>query len=81
MHELSIALEIIELAEEALSRHGGERVKAVYIQVGPLAGVTREALLFSFGIACEGTTVEGSSLLIQEGEGMDLDILRMEIEP
>ena len=81
MHELSIAMNIIEIAEEQLVRHGGERVRAVHLQVGSLAGVAKEALLFSFGLACEGTPVEGSQLIIEDAEGRELDIVRMEIEP
>jgi hydrogenase nickel incorporation protein HypA/HybF len=81
MHELSIALNIIEIAEQELARHGGERVRSVHIRVGPLAGVAKEALLFSFGLACEGTSAQGCSLIIEDAEGQDLDIIRMEIEP
>jgi hydrogenase nickel incorporation protein HypA/HybF len=81
VHELSIAVSIVEVAEEELARHGGERICAIHIQLGPLAGVAKESLLFSFGLACEGTRAEGSSLVIEDGEGRDLDILRMEIEP
>jgi hydrogenase nickel incorporation protein HypA/HybF len=81
MHELSIAMSIVEAAEEALARHGGERVRAVHLQVGPLSGVAKEALMFSFGLACEGTTVEGATLVVAEGEGRDLDIVQLEITP
>jgi len=81
MHELSIALNIVEIANEELTRHGGERIRAVHILLGPLAGVAKEALLFSFGLACEGTAAEGSHLVIEETQGQDLDIVRMEIEP
>ena len=68
-------------AKQELARHGGERVCAVHLQIGPLAGVAKEALLFSFGLACEGTPVEGSKLIIEDADGHDLDIVRMEIEP
>jgi hydrogenase nickel incorporation protein HypA/HybF len=81
MHELSIAASIVEIAEEELARHNGKLVRAVHIQVGPLAGVAKEALLFSFGLACEGTAVEGSRLIIEETEGQELEVVRMEIEP
>jgi len=81
MHELSIALNIVEIANEELTRHGGERIRAVHIQLGPLAGVAKEALLFSFGLACEGTAAEGCRLVIEDTKGRDLDIVRMEIEP
>ena len=66
MHELSIALSIIEGAEEEVQRQGGGRVYAVHLKLGPLSGVVREALLFSYELACEGTSLEGSSLIIEE---------------
>ena len=81
MHELSIAMNIIEIAEEELSRHNGERVRAVHLRLGSLCGVATEALQFSFGLACQGTSAEGSRLVIEDGVGQDLEIVRMEIEP
>jgi hydrogenase nickel incorporation protein HypA/HybF len=81
MHELSIAVQIVEIAEDELLRHGGDRVRSVHVQLGALSGVAKEALQFSFGIACEGTTAEGASLVIEHAEGHELDVLRMEIEP
>lgn len=66
MHELSIAMSIVEGAsQEAMSR-GGAQVHAVHLKLGPLSGVVKEALLFSFGLACEGTSLEGSQLVIEE---------------
>jgi hydrogenase nickel incorporation protein HypA/HybF len=50
------------------------------LRLGSLAGVAREALLFSYGIACEGTSLEGSRLLIDEAEGTDLEVISLEIE-
>ncbi len=44
MHELSIALSILDLVEEEAERHGG-RVAAVHLRLGPLSGVVREALV------------------------------------
>jgi hydrogenase nickel incorporation protein HypA/HybF len=66
VHELSIALSIIEGAEEEAIRQGGGKVSSVYLRLGPLAGVVKEALLFSYELACEGTTLEGSKLIIEE---------------
>jgi hydrogenase nickel incorporation protein HypA/HybF len=80
MHELSIALNIIEIAEEQLARHSAQRVNAIYIRIGSRSGVAKEALDFSFGLACEGTAAEGSRLIIEDTEGRELDIVRMEIE-
>ena len=44
MHELSIAMSIVEMAqEEALQR--GVQVNAVHLRLGALSGVVKEALL------------------------------------
>lgn len=64
VHELSIALSIIEGVEEESTRQGGARVCSVHVRLGPLSGVVKEALLFSYELACEGTSLEGSSLVI-----------------
>jgi hydrogenase nickel incorporation protein HypA/HybF len=66
MHELSIAMSIIEGAsQEAISR-GGAQVYAVHLKLGPLSGVVKDALMFSYGLACEGTLLEGSQLVIED---------------
>ncbi len=66
MHELSIALSIIQGVEEELARHECAGVAAVHLRLGPLSGVVKDALLFSYGLACEGTPLEGSRLEIDE---------------
>jgi len=66
MHELSIALSIIEGVEEELGRHPEARVAAVYLKLGPLSGVLKDALLFSYELACDGTPLEGSRLEVEE---------------
>jgi hydrogenase nickel incorporation protein HypA/HybF len=66
LHELSIALSLVEGAEEEVSRQGGGHVCSVYLKLGPLSGVVKEGLLFSYDLACEGTSLEGSSLIIED---------------
>ncbi|HMD98166.1 MAG TPA: hydrogenase maturation nickel metallochaperone HypA [Terriglobia bacterium] len=66
MHELSIALSIVELAQEEAERRGGVRVDAVHLRLGPLAGVVKEALLGSYEMASAGTTMAGSRLIIED---------------
>ena len=65
MHELSIAMSIVEMAEEE-ARSRGVQVNAVHLKLGALSGVVKEALLFSYDLACEGTALEGSHLVIDE---------------
>lgn len=66
MHELSIAMSIVELAEEESLRMGGRRVEAVHLRLGGLAGIVRSALLASYEMACESTRLEGSRLVIED---------------
>jgi hydrogenase nickel incorporation protein HypA/HybF len=67
VHELSIALSILEVAEEEIEKQGGgSRVDAVYLRVGALSGIVKEALISAFELACERTPFEGSRLVIEE---------------
>jgi hydrogenase nickel incorporation protein HypA/HybF len=65
MHELSIATSIVQLAQEEGERLGS-RVIAVHLKLGPLSGVVKDALLFSYGAACKDTPLEGSVLMIED---------------
>jgi hydrogenase nickel incorporation protein HypA/HybF len=64
MHELSIALSMIdEIAEQSEAR-GGLSVEAVHLKLGVFSGVDKAALLFAWQLACEGTPLEGARLEI-----------------
>ena len=65
MHELSIALSLVELASEELARLGDVRLGAVHVRVGTLSGVVPAALRFSFDVAADGTTIAGARLEIE----------------
>jgi hydrogenase nickel incorporation protein HypA/HybF len=65
MHELSIAMSIVDLAREEAERRNAT-VDAVHLELGPLSGVVAEALQFSWEIACAGTPIEGARLVIKE---------------
>lgn len=65
MHELSIAMGIVEAAvDEAKQRN--VHVNAVHLRLGALSGVVKDALLFSYEVACQDTPLQGSRLLIEE---------------
>jgi hydrogenase nickel incorporation protein HypA/HybF len=66
MHELSIAVSLVEAAGERAAEAGAERVSAVHLKLGTLSGVVRDALEFSFDIATDGTMLEGATLDIEE---------------
>jgi len=66
MHELSIAMSIVDAAAEEAARLGARQISAVHLRLGALCGVVKEALLFSYGLACDGTALAGSQLLVEE---------------
>lgn len=65
MHELSIAINILEIAEQE-ARQRKVRVSSVHVRIGMLSGINSNALLSAFEIARCGTPLENSQLLIEE---------------
>lgn len=65
MHELSIAMSLIEVAtEEAQRRHG--RVSALHLRLGELSGVVPRALDSAFKLAREGTALSKCRLVMEQ---------------
>jgi hydrogenase nickel incorporation protein HypA/HybF len=65
MHELSIAMGIVDVATEEAARRTG-RVVAVHLKLGPLSGVVADALSAAFELARESTPLAGAALVIEE---------------
>jgi|KBSSwiStaDraftv2_1062776.scaffolds.fasta_scaffold1825772_2 hydrogenase nickel incorporation protein HypA/HybF len=61
MHELSLTRSIVAIVSESA---GARRVTRVRLEVGALAAVVPEALLFCFDVASRGTVLEGATLEI-----------------
>jgi hydrogenase nickel incorporation protein HypA/HybF len=61
MHELSIALSILDELEEQTERHGAA-VHAIYLRIGVLSGVDMQALRFAWELAAENTPFASSRL-------------------
>jgi hydrogenase nickel incorporation protein HypA/HybF len=65
MHELSIAVSIVEAVGEELANHPEAKVTKVMIRIGALSGVVPEALEFAWPSAVDGTRLEGSKLAME----------------
>lgn len=65
MHELSIAMSIVDAAQEEAEKRGVQ-VAAVHLRLGPLSGVVRDALLSSYELACYDTPLKGTQLIIED---------------
>ncbi len=65
MHELSIAVSLIDAVAAKAAETGAERVSRVFVRIGPLSGVVPEALAFAFEVASESTRAAGAVLEIE----------------
>lgn len=65
MHELSIALSMIDQILEEAECRGGLQVEVVHLRLGVSSGVYKDALLFAYEVSCEGTPLAGSRLEIE----------------
>src|SRR5947209_5076112 len=63
MHELSIALNILDLVEEEAR---GSHVVVVHVKLGALSGIVKEALVSAYELAREGTSLAQAQLVIEQ---------------
>ena len=66
VHELSVALSLLDDVAEAARAEGADRVCAVHVRIGALAGVVPEALRFSWDVATADSIAAGSELQVEE---------------
>jgi hydrogenase nickel incorporation protein HypA/HybF len=67
MHEMGIALQIVEIASASLPADLGQaRVVALHLKIGKLAAVVPESLRFCFDVAVQDTPLAGAKLVIEE---------------
>jgi len=69
MHELSIAMGIVDLAEKEAKKAGAQSIKKIELEIGKLSGIEIEALNFAWPMATKGTMLEKSKVEILQPEG------------
>jgi hydrogenase nickel incorporation protein HypA/HybF len=65
MHELAIAMSLVEQAEKVAREQNAVVIPRITVTVGQLSGVDPEALRGAFPLAAEGTRVEGAELVVE----------------
>lgn len=70
MHELSIALSIVETAEEEVKKAGGSLVEEIVLEIGDLAGVEQNALDFAWQEAVKHTVLEQAKCVVENKAGI-----------
>lgn len=65
MHELSIALSLLEFVEEESERRGGAEITAIHVKIGELSGVVPDALASAFAMARDHSRLLRCELVIE----------------
>lgn len=66
MHELSIALSVLDIVSTAAAESGLTSVTLVRLRIGRASGVQPDSLRFAFDCSKAGTPADGSALEIEE---------------
>ncbi len=64
MHEMSLAMSILQIVEEAAREQRFGRVRSVWLEIGELAAVEADAMRFCFDAVSRGTRAEGATLTV-----------------
>lgn len=75
MHELSIALGIVKIAEEETAKANAKKVDKIELEIGTLAGIEFESLDFVWPMAVKDTVLEFARKNIKKikGKGKCID--------
>lgn len=67
MHEMGIAIKIVEIATASIpAQLTGARIRRVNLNVGKLSAIVADSLRFCFEVAARDTVLEGARLYITE---------------
>ena len=69
MHEMSLAMNILDIVESAAQTNGAVAVKEIFVEVGTLAGVTIPALEFCLEVVKKDTAADQAAIRIEQIPG------------
>lgn len=64
MHEVSIALSLLEIVEDKCRREGCQSVESVRVRIGKASGILPDSLAFAFEIVKKDTIARDAKLII-----------------
>jgi hydrogenase nickel incorporation protein HypA/HybF len=75
MHELSLVMGVIKIAEEEMRKHQATVIEDIDIEIGVLSGVEMSAFDFAWEQAVKGTSLANAkrNIIVVEGEGICQD--------
>jgi len=60
MHELSVALGIVKIAEDELAKSNSHKIKGIELEIGTLAGIEFDSLEYVWPAAVKDTVLENT---------------------
>ena len=60
MHELSIALGIVKIAEDESAKANANSVKVIELEIGSMSGIEMDSLDFAWPVAVKDTVLENA---------------------
>ncbi len=70
MHELSVAMSLIDLAESEVKKAGNSRIVSVKVMIGYLSGIDFESFSFMLDLAKKNTLLENSIVEFERMSGI-----------
>jgi len=64
MHEMTLCEGVLQVLQNEAARQGFRRVKQVWLEIGELASVEPDAMLFSFDVVTRNTLADSARLNI-----------------
>ena len=72
MHEMSIAMSIVDLATEHAQKENAMKIVEVELDIGTISGIEIQALNFAMEVAVKDTLLETARIKINRKEGFHL---------
>ena len=66
MHEVSLALNLLDLAQKQCADSGYNKITSISLKIGIGAGVMKDALEFAFDAVKKGTIADEAALIIED---------------
>ena len=64
MHELSIVMNIVQIAEEQVQKNNAQSIDQIELEIGTMAGIEFESLDFVWEVAVKNTVLSGATRMI-----------------
>ncbi len=69
MHELSLAMSIVDTATSEVRRHSGKEVESIVLEIGVLAGVEMDSFNFAWPMAVKDSVLKNAELTVHRIPG------------